>query len=328
MVPEIDGAAQDVYRLMLAEHRIGAPDIAVALGLSEARVRAALDRLEGLRLLIPSDGLAGEAPGGLRPVDPRVGLPALLRHIESAQQRSVEEFERRQAAITDLLAEYRDESADESADLERLVGIATVHARMDQVISGVREELLTFAPDGVRPPTSLEASRAGNEDLLTRGVAMRTIYLDAARKYRPLVRHAEWLTGLGCQIRSVPALPLRMLVFDRKRAFVPMDPADTRRGAILLSAPGVITALVSLFEQTWADAKPFGAPPRRDEQGLTGQEQELLRLLGQGFTDEMASKRLGLSLRTARRMMADLMDRLGARSRFEAGLLAGRRGWL
>lgn len=69
-------------------------------------------------------------------------------------------------------------------------------------------------------------------------------------------------------------------------------------------------------------------PPQRDEQGLTGQEQELLRLLGQGFTDEMASKRLGLSLRTARRMMADLMELLGARSRFEAGLLVGGRGWL
>ncbi|MFF9667571.1 helix-turn-helix transcriptional regulator, partial [Streptomyces althioticus] len=85
---------------------------------------------------------------------------------------------------------------------------------------------------------------------------------------------------------------------------------------------------VSLFEQTWSDATPFGAPRERDEEGLTRQEQELLRLLGQGYTDEAAGKHLGVSLRTTRRMMADLMDRLGARSRFEAGLLAGRRGWL
>lgn len=46
------------------------------------------------------------------------------------------------------------------------------------------------------------------------------------------------------------------------------------------------------------------------------------------MTDETAGKRLGLSLRTVRRQMAGLMERLDATSRFEAGLKAAQRGWL
>jgi DNA-binding NarL/FixJ family response regulator len=53
-----------------------------------------------------------------------------------------------------------------------------------------------------------------------------------------------------------------------------------------------------------------------------------LKLPAQGLTDEAAAARLGVSHRTARRMMAELMERLGARSRFEAGLRAAQRGWL
>ncbi|MFH9353577.1 LuxR C-terminal-related transcriptional regulator [Kitasatospora sp. NPDC017646] len=329
MTRGIDDAAQAVYRLMLTDHQLDVEGLAGKLGLTADQVRAALDQLAGLRLLRPcEDDVQGEPSGALRPVDPRVGLPALLRYYESVQQRAQLEFERRQAEISGMLAQFRDESAREDSQLERLLGMATVQARMEELVGAVRDELLTFSPGGAQSAASLQASRPDNEALLARGVTMRTVYLDSVRKDRATVQHAEWLTGLGCEVRTVPALPLRMLVIDRRVALVPIDPANTLKGAVQISSPGVLAALVSLFEQTWSDATPFGAPRERDEEGLTRQEQELLRLLGQGYTDEAAGKHLGVSLRTTRRMMADLMDRLGARSRFEAGLLAGRRGWL
>jgi DNA-binding NarL/FixJ family response regulator len=61
---------------------------------------------------------------------------------------------------------------------------------------------------------------------------------------------------------------------------------------------------------------------------LSPGERELLLPLAKGMTDEAAAKRLGVSLRTVRRQMAALMERLGASSRFEAGLKAAQRGWL
>lgn len=51
-------------------------------------------------------------------------------------------------------------------------------------------------------------------------------------------------------------------------------------------------------------------------------------MLAAGLTDEVAGRRLGISARSVRRQMAGLMERLGASSRFEAGLRAAQRGWL
>jgi len=45
-------------------------------------------------------------------------------------------------------------------------------------------------------------------------------------------------------------------------------------------------------------------------------------------TDEAAARRLGVSLRTVRRWASHLADRLGARSRFQAGVRARERGWI
>lgn len=55
-------------------------------------------------------------------------------------------------------------------------------------------------------------------------------------------------------------------------------------------------------------------------------ELALIQLLCEGHTDEAAARRMNLSVRTVRRMTQQLMEQLGARSRFEAGVLAARMG--
>jgi len=89
-----------------------------------------------------------------------------------------------------------------------------------------------------------------------------------------------------------------------------------------------VAALVALFEQIWLSANPPGVTQPRDERGLNPQEQEILRLLASGQTDEVVARRLDVSVRTGRRITAELMERLGARSRFQAGYLAAVHGWL
>nr|WP_240522031.1 helix-turn-helix transcriptional regulator [Amycolatopsis vastitatis] len=66
----------------------------------------------------------------------------------------------------------------------------------------------------------------------------------------------------------------------------------------------------------------------RIDDRLSDRERQLLTLLTAGYTDESAAVRLGVSVRTVRRMVAGIMDRLGARSRFQAGVKAADRGWL
>lgn len=57
-------------------------------------------------------------------------------------------------------------------------------------------------------------------------------------------------------------------------------------------------------------------------------ERKLLGLLAEGLTDTAIAKRLSVSVRTERRMVAELMHRLGASGRFDAGVKAVRRRWV
>ncbi len=75
-------------------------------------------------------------------------------------------------------------------------------------------------------------------------------------------------------------------------------------------------------------ARPVAAEPPGEPAGLLPHERELLRILAAGHSDETAARRLGVSVRTVRRMMAGICERLDARSRFQAGILAARQGWI
>ncbi|MGW0615037.1 helix-turn-helix domain-containing protein [Streptomyces sp. NPDC002788] len=82
------------------------------------------------------------------------------------------------------------------------------------------------------------------------------------------------------------------------------------------------------YDGVWESAVDLAKTRRRDESGLSAQEREVLNSLYRGMTDESIAKRLSVSPRTARRVANDMMERLGARSRFQAGALAVQHGWL
>lgn len=129
-------------------------------------------------------------------------------------------------------------------------------------------------------------------------------------------------------MRTVASLPTRMILMDRMTAMISVSSDDTAAGAVLLTGQGTLTALCALFETTWESAQPLGESVPTDPNGLTGQQSTTLRLLAEGHTDETIAKRLGVSHRTARRIASELMERLDARSRFEAGVRAVQQGWL
>ena len=84
-----------------------------------------------------------------------------------------------------------------------------------------------------------------------------------------------------------------------------------------------------LFLSYWNRAvDPFEEQRRAKEGGITAQESEFLRLLVQGATDEQVARKLGVSMRTVRRMAAKLGDQVGASGRFELGVRAAQRGWV
>jgi DNA-binding CsgD family transcriptional regulator len=140
-------------------------------------------------------------------------------------------------------------------------------------------------------------------------------------RYRALLprtsQSAHELTSLGVDVRTMPKVPMSALVIDGTAVALPGD-----GGPVLFQLPSVVHTTIELFERLWQTAVPVTG----DE--LDFREIELLMLLSAGCTDESAAMRLGISVRTVRRMVAGIMRRLGARSRFQAGVKAVDRGLL
>ncbi|GAA3572580.1 helix-turn-helix transcriptional regulator [Kribbella ginsengisoli] len=187
--------------------------------------------------------------------------------------------------------------------------------------------LLAAAQDSVLAMSNLSPTGPafGPRDVRP-GIRYRAIYPDTARTAPTRCRHLGAMSLAGVAVRTVPMVPMNALVIDNSIAVLP---ADTTNGSVaVLRLSSVVTTAAELFERVWPDAVPLADCDAPVGTGLSGREKEMLRLLALGATDEFAAAQLGISVRTVRRMVAQLMNRLGARSRFQAGVKAADRGWL
>ncbi|MEU5084670.1 MULTISPECIES: helix-turn-helix transcriptional regulator [Streptomyces] len=317
--------ADAVYRTMLRNPQAGIPQVADQLGWHVDQVRQALDELSRLSLVRPS----WEVPGRYQAVAPQVGLAVLLSRQEAELRERQERVAASKVALERAIEEYAEiQRHQQYAGVEQLLGIDAIRGRIEALAHEARSEIMGFAPEGAQTPENMTASKPLDAEIMRRGVLLRTIYLDSITKDSSSMSYAQWLVEQGGEIRSIPVLPLRMIIYDRKVVMLPMDPENSTAGAVLLRGVGVVTALCELFERVWTSATPLGAAAGSTDDGLTPQEQAVLRLLAQGNTDEAVARKLGVSVRTGRRIVAGLAARLGAQSRFQAGVEAARRGWL
>jgi len=322
----LDPQTEAVYRTMLARPEWGVDDLVDHLGLTEPEVRACLDRLADLSLARP----AAADPGRWRPVSPEIGLEALLARQRMELAGLQQQVERSHAAAAGLLATYAALRLPVAGpDLERLGDPEEIRARVTSVVGKARHDVVALLPGRRQEVAGLMLRSSLAEGLRARGVRVAAVHPYRTRTDAVVAGHVRRMTALGCEIRVAPTLPVCLLITDGDSALLPSVPGDRcGTGGILVHHPAVVGALQVLFEEVWRTAQPFGEPPHRDGNGLTGIERELLELLARGLTDEAAGRKLGVSLRTVRRMMADLTTRLGATSRFQAGLRAHELGWL
>ncbi len=318
----LSGAAAAVYQAMLDRPGDGVATLAADLGLAIGQVHDCLNELAALLLVRASS----EHPGRMRAVSPEVGLADMLARQEAELADRQAKLAASRAAVTRLVADRADTRATHG---ERLLGMDAIQARLEEMGHRMTTECLGVHPGTGHRPEDLAAARTANAEALARGVMVKGLYQDAVRNAPHIIAHANWVLDHGGEIRTAPVIPQRLVIVDRTQALVPIDPADTRKGALHVTEPGLVTALCELFDQAWETAVPFGATRAEDSStGLSETERELLRLLGAGLTDDTAGQRLGVSSRTVNRLMASIMERLGAASRFEAGIKAAHRGWL
>ncbi|GAB2956911.1 helix-turn-helix domain-containing protein [Streptomyces pseudoechinosporeus] len=323
----LDQEALSVYRAILF-HKEHDPDkLAQHLDLDKDCVEAALTRLSDLSLLAPSR----DSPGALRAVNPSLGLKVLLQREQDELAWRQQRIEQNRAALAALAAEYTTSGRSGTDGTEELDNVDDIRIRLEALAESCQHESLAFHPVGGLTEESIEAGRPLNERALARGVRFRSIYLDSATNDRVTKAHAQWMAERNSEVRTSPTLPMRLLIVDTTAAVVAGLPGQTGPSALLFSSRPVVLAMRALFEAYWEHATPFHQALSRGDDpdsGLTPQERKLLQLLATGLTDEAVARALGIGVRTERRIMAELMERLGASSRFEAGVQATRRQWI
>ena len=82
----------------------------------------------------------------------------------------------------------------------------------------------------------------------------------------------------------------------------------------------LLDALIEMFWLLWDQAVPVVPAAKADPT-----DARLMTLLAAGFKDDAIARQLALSSRTVGRRVAELMETLGARTRFQAGIHAQRR---
>lgn len=255
--------------------------------------------------------------------------------IESLLARRQAEFDDVRLAASRLTERFREARAQSAtpAIVQVISGTESVRMHRDHAQRVAQKEvLLTDRPpyaDGIGPSFNDEELAA-----LERGVGFRCVYhapgLDLPGHAEQMLRYVD----AGERARVLADVPIKMLVVDAKLAIVPLS-LDNSSAAVLVNGSTLITALTTCFEALWSrgldvtaatdgavTTGPDGAEPP------TATERSIVRLLATGLKDDAIARQLGISHRTVVRHMDRIMTKLEVRTRFQAGLVAGRRGWI
>ncbi|MBW5249292.1 hypothetical protein JGS39_09805 [Streptomyces sp. P01-B04] len=209
-------------------------------------------------------------------------------------------------------------------------GVTAFHTLVSGMSSRCERELLLVLPSGARPCHAFPAARTIALDLLGRGVRARLIYQHAVRGdlvTRALVRE---LTQHGAEVRTSAELIDPLVAFDRETLVLPHSPDSSGEAgmtaAVAVRDPAMVAFACAAFENLWNTACPLIPDAKDTPHTIDALKKSIVRLMAMGHKDEMVARRLGISVRTCRRHIAEIMDEQGAISRFQAGVVLTRAG--
>lgn len=316
----LSAAEEHLYRIVLRRSPV-TPDVLGEAGeVPEEVLEAAVDRLVVA-------GLVHRVGGDVVAVPPERLLAAL---VDDGTARFRGTFERLEALSQVLPSLLADRAATTSSGQEYVV-VET--APFEEVVPLLREladtstgDLRWFRPDQWR----LQAGREIDDwvkQMAAEGRTSRVLYPARVLEEAPDVVRTR--AEAGEHVRVLATLPARLAVFGSSAAVVHEHWRAGSGRLLVMRHPAMVEILTLLFELMWERAinvpgleGPLPAKERWAARRL------LLDELARGAKDEQIARSLGLSLRTVRRRVAEVMDELGVDSRFQAGVEAVRRGWV
>jgi DNA-binding CsgD family transcriptional regulator/sugar-specific transcriptional regulator TrmB len=309
--------AYRLYEELLRSGPSRPSQVAEAAALPADRAAAGWGYLESWGLVRPAD-----ETGFVAAVLP----DAALADIAAKQSREMEHLIRARSVLTGRFQQ----AVPRGARVEILKG---GRRRRGQLVSDLhrqtRSQSARMSPGPLPAPEMLAMSLAETAAMVERGVRVRVIHGQIAAGSARGAAYLAGLAAVGAEVRVAPHLPLDLLISDLDAAYLAAEPPEPEHTVISVRGDHLVTSFRTLFDHFWSASAPMAdrgdSPPPRPE-ALGEPEGTILNLMARGCTDEQISRRLGLHVRTVRRHVAGIMKRLGAQTRFHAGILATQRG--
>ncbi|GIE78552.1 hypothetical protein Aph02nite_45020 [Actinoplanes philippinensis] len=312
----LDPLAGRVLEHLVSVRSADRDEVASAAGVSPSEAERALGHLAESAL---ASRIGGTGPRWAA-APPRSSLGALL-----ARRRA--ELARVEDLVERLSEAHEAVSGPRATDMvEVLKSEDQVPARYRQLLMGSSVEVLHLA----KPPYVTGAAASAEAVEVMPGVRMRSVYeTDGFSDATSLVTALHG-TGRGGKLRLTSQIPVKLVIFDRAAAMLPVWLDRPSSGSLVVHSPALVMALVALFESVWQRAEPVSLA-RRSELPASGRElrtREILRMMAVGMKDETIARILDVSRRTVQQHISDAGALLGARTRFQMAVLAAKRGWL
>lgn len=308
-----------VYRAVLRRAATTRAELAGVLDAGPRKLGRALAELEEL-------GLIRRSGDAYAPVHPDSSINMLIHRRRAG-------LDEVRGSLGELVDEFRlgNLKAHPAGPFEILVGVEAIYesAHLDQLPTS---SIMTFD----RPPYAAPLGQPGFDEIgveapmLQRGVEIRAVYAAAALQPAGRLATIMELARLGEQARTVPELPVKFKIIDRRIAIMMLADDDNEiMVATVIQRSPMLDALIALFEAYWVTARPVLPGPEESGDGELDEDETLVvGMLGAGLTDQAIARNLNVSLRTARRRISSVMEKLNVTSRFQAGAAAARRGWI
>jgi sugar-specific transcriptional regulator TrmB len=296
-----------------------ASDISIHLALSLRSSQRALNTLE-------RKGLVTHSPEQTKlysAVPPDIAAEVLIARRQSQLHRARADM----VKLRDFIENERKGRQAEERVVEILPPQTTIQM-FSQFIRSVQTEILCLE----RLPmlvSDIDKPDDAYLERVARGVHCRSITDSQLFNLPGTLNRLRIAAAAGEQFRVFPALPFKLVVFDRRIAIIPLHLASPDGPYLLVRSSSLLDALCETFEMYWRAATPFiaghvaiGPADAPDSDPLHADA--LLTLLASGMNDKSIEHELNVSTRTLARRIFELTMRLGASTRFQAGWLAAQ----
>lgn len=195
----------------------------------------------------------------------------------------------------------------------RIVRLCARSDRMDQTVIRHAESLIQARPT---------ATNTGLERL----VVFEQSILEVEGAFSAL----QTMRADGIDVRLTPHLAFSVLAVDRTVAVIDISHLEpSGGGSLYVQQRQLASALMDMCIGLFSLSNPLPRTPSGPSlRRLTDRDGQIIAMLAAGASDLTIARQLSISQRTVERRVRSIMEELGASTRFQAGTIAVRRGFL